>query len=215
MDRTTARRETTEALLTALERRHEVLDAIVEAENREAAVTAIADLLGVSQLGVESVLNMSFHQLTKDERRKNQAVLDDLNASITFTAADRPAASGDTLGLRAFAADADADILSERTEELGVAADGSGALAGALADEIAEGLKRVDAEDAAWLVAVEGDAKVGLVFGELHDGEVDVRIWIRPEKRKHGYGTAALRKSRSELAVLFPGVPLVVRAPGA
>ncbi|MFT3660152.1 MAG: GNAT family N-acetyltransferase [Gordonia sp. (in: high G+C Gram-positive bacteria)] len=213
VDKATARREMTEALLTALERRHEVLDAIVEAEDREAAVAAVAELLGTSPLGVEAVLNMSFHQLTKDQRRKNQAELDDLNAAITFTAADRPAAAGDTLGLRPFTPDDDADLLSERTAEVGLAADGSGDEAGALSDEIAQGVQRVDDEDAVWLVAVEGDSKVGLVFGELNEGEVDVRIWIRPEKRKQGYGTAALRKSRSELAALFPGVPLVVRAP--
>lgn len=216
VDKATARREMTEALLTALERRHEVLDTIVESEDRRAAVDAIAELLGISPLGVEAVLNMSFHQLTKDERRKNQAELDDLNAAITFTAADRPAAAGDSLGLRPFSAADDADILSERTEELHVAADGSGAPAGELSDEIAKGIARVDSEDAVWLVAVEGDAKVGLVFGELTDhGEVDVRIWIRPTQRKHGYGTAALRKSRSEMALLFPGVPMVVRAPSA
>lgn len=215
MDKTTARREITEALLTALERRHEVLDAIVEADDRAAAVSAISGLLGASPVGVEAVLNMSFHQLTKDARRKNQAELDDLNRAITFTAADRPAAAGETLGLRPFSADEDADILSERTEELHVAADGSGAPAGELSDEIAKGVQRVDDEDAVWLVAVEGDSKVGLVFGELSGGEVDVRIWIRPSARKHGYGTAALRKSRSEMAIHFPGVPMVVRAPSA
>lgn len=215
MDKATARREITEALLTALERRHEVLDAIVEAEDRAAAVSAVSELLGASPVGVEAVLNMSFHQLTKDTRRRNQAELDDLNSAITFTAADRPAAAGDSLGLRPFAADRDSDILSERTEELHVAADGSGAPAGELSEEIAKGVKRVDEEDAVWLVAVEGDNKIGLVFGELSGGEVDVRIWIRPSARKHGYGTAALRKSRSEMAIHFPGVPMVVRAPSA
>ncbi len=54
-----------------------------------------------------------------------------------------------------------------------------------------------------------------MVFGELADGEVNVRIWIHPAHRKHGYGTAALRKSRSEMAAYFPAVPLVVRAPAA
>jgi len=53
------------------------------------------------------------------------------------------------------------------------------------------------------------------VFGELANGEVNVRIWIHPTYRKHGYGTAALRKSRSEMAAYFPAVPLVVRAPAA
>ncbi|NED69188.1 GNAT family N-acetyltransferase, partial [Streptomyces sp. SID10244] len=38
---------------------------------------------------------------------------------------------------------------------------------------------------------------------------------IHPEHRKKGYGTAALRKSRSEMAADFPGVPMVVRAPSA
>jgi len=56
---------------------------------------------------------------------------------------------------------------------------------------------------------------VGLIFGELSDGEVDVRIWIHPDKRKQGYGVAALRKSRSEMASLFPGVPMVVRGPSS
>jgi GNAT superfamily N-acetyltransferase len=74
---------------------------------------------------------------------------------------------------------------------------------------------RVDAEEAAWLVAIDGSEKIGMVFGELAGGEVNVRIWIHPAHRKRGYGTAALRKSRSEMAAYFPAVPLVVRAPAA
>ncbi|MGB6246755.1 MULTISPECIES: GNAT family N-acetyltransferase [Gordonia] len=215
LDQAATRRDITDALLTALERRHEVLDAIVDAEDRTAAVAAIADLLGKSELGAEAVLNMSFYQLTKAERRSNQAELDNLNEAITFTLAERPASSGDTLDLRPFSADEDADLFAERTAEQGVAGDGSGAPAGDVGDEIAKGVDRVDAEDAVWLVAIEGATKIGFVFGELNNGEVDVRIWIRPSARKHGYGTAALRKSRSEMAALFPGVPMVVRAPSA
>ncbi len=64
-----------------------------------------------------------------------------------------------------------------------------------------------------WLVAVSGAEKVGMVFGELAGGEVNVRVWISTRHRK-GYGTAALRKSRSEMASYFPAVPMVVRAPG-
>ena len=74
---------------------------------------------------------------------------------------------------------------------------------------------RLDDEEAAWFVAVDSGEKVGMVFGELFDGEVNVRIWIHPDHRKKGYGTAALRKSRSEMAWAFPAVPLVVRAPAA
>ncbi|MGC4961527.1 GNAT family N-acetyltransferase [Gordonia sp. DT218] len=214
LDLATTRRDITDALLTALERRHEVLDAIVDAENRAEAVDAVATLLDKSKLGAEAILGMSLEQLTKDERRKNQAELDDLNNALTFTLAERPASSGDTLELRAFTGD-DADLFKVRTEELKVAGDGSGSPAGALSDEIAKATERVDNEDAVWLVALEGSTKVGLVFGELINGEVDVRIWIHPDHRKKGYGTAALRKSRSEMAADFPGVPMVVRAPSA
>ena len=215
LDQATTRRDIADALLTALERRHEVLDTIVEADNHDDAVAAIAALLGKSQLGSAAVLDMKLDQLTKNERRKNQAELDDLNSELTFTLAERPASSGDSLVLRPFTADADADIFAVRTEELGLAADGSGAPAGALADEITKGADRVDDEEAVWLVATEGQEKVGIIFGELESGEVDLRIWIHPEYRKQGYGTAALRKSRSEMAAYFPGVPMVVRAPGA
>lgn len=215
LDQATARRDIADALLTALERRHEVLDAIVDAENRQAAVTAVADLLNKSTLGAEAILGMGLFQLTKDQRRKNQAELDDLNSALTFTLAERPASSGDTLDLRLFSPADDADLFAVRTEELGVAGDGSGAPAGEVADEITKGSDRVNNEEAVWLVAQEGPNKIGFVFGELTNGEVDVRIWIHPEHRKHGYGTAALRKSRSEMAAYFPGVPMVVRAPGA
>lgn len=216
LDQATTRRDITDALLTALERRHEVLDAIVDADNRTDAVEAIATLLGKSKLGAEAVLGMSLDQLTKDERRKNQAELDDLNNTLTFTLAERPASSGDDLDLRPFAATEDADLFEVRTEELKVAGDGSGSPAGTLSDEIAKATERVSNEEAIWLVAIEGPAKVGFVFGELTDaGEVDVRIWIHPDHRKKGYGTAALRKSRGQMAGFFPGVPMVVRAPSA
>lgn len=102
-----------------------------------------------------------------------------------------------------------------RTEEIGAAGDGSGGPAGSLDDEISAALRRVDDEEAAWFVAVDSGQKVGMVFGELVRGEVNVRIWIHPDYRKRGYGTAALRKSRSEMAWCFPAVPMVVRAPAA
>jgi RimJ/RimL family protein N-acetyltransferase len=39
-------------------------------------------------------------------------------------------------------------------------------------------------------------------------------VWIHPDHRKKGYGTAALRKARSEMAGCFPATPMVVRTPG-
>lgn len=203
-DQTAARREIADALLAALERRHEVADAIVEAANKAAAVEAIVNLLG-----------MSFDQLTQDARTKIIAELDDLNKQLSFTVKERPASSGEGLELRPFSPDEDRDIFARRTEEMGAAGDGSGGPAGSVDDEIRAAQKRVDDEEAAWFVAVDSGVKVGMVFGELVHGEVDVRIWIHPDHRKKGYGTAALRKSRSEMAWAFPAVPMVARAPAA
>jgi hypothetical protein len=214
-DKAATRRDITHALETALERRHEVLDLIVDAEDQAAAEKAIADLLGVPEIGAKAVLGMAFRQLTKSERRKNAKELEDLNSQLTFTLAERPAAAGDSLSLRPFSGDRDADLFKQRTEELGAAGDGSGAPAGSIEQEIAAAKRRVDAEEAVWLIAAEAGNDVGIVFGELSGGEVDVRIWIAPDHRKKGYGTAALRKSRSEMAAYFPGVPMVVRAPSS
>ncbi|HME79240.1 MAG TPA: GNAT family N-acetyltransferase [Mycobacterium sp.] len=213
-DHVAARREITDALLNALDRRHDVLDVIVEADNRAGAVEAIAALLHTSRLGGEAVMGMSFDQLTKDARRKIAAELEDLNSQLSFTLKQRPASSGESLVLRPFAGESDRDIFASRTDDMRAAGDGSGGPAGSLDDEIGAALARAYAEEAAWFVAVEGQQKVGMVFGELLGGEVDVRIWIHPDYRKRGYGTAALRKSRSEMAAYFPAVPMVVRAPG-
>ena len=214
-DRKAARREIADALLKALERRHEIADVVVESEDKATAVEAIVRLLDTSHLAAEAVMGMSFAQLTIDSRRKILAELEDLNKQLSFTLGERPASSGETLELRPFSADRDRDIFAARTEDVGAAGDGSGGPAGNLDDEIHAALGRVDAEEAAWFVAVDSGDKVGMVFGELVGGEVNVRIWIHPDHRKKGYGTAALRKSRSEMAWCFPAVPLVVRAPAA
>ncbi|KKC00413.1 GNAT family N-acetyltransferase [Mycolicibacter arupensis] len=215
VDRAVSRREITDALLKAMERRHEVLDVIVDSDDRTSAVHAIAELLGVSPLGCEAVIGMSLDQLTKDSRSRIADELDDLNNELTFTLGDRPASSGESLTLRLFSGEQDRDILADRTTDVGASADGTGRPAGDLAEEISAALARVDDEDAAVFVAIDGAHKVGMVFGDLNHGEVNVRIWIHPEHRKKGYGTAALRRARAEMAAYFPGVPLIVRAPGA
>lgn len=214
-DKAAARREIADALLNALNRRHEVLDVIVEADDRKAAVNAVAQLLGTSHAAADAVVGLSFDRITKESRRKIAAELDDLNSQLSFTVQERPASSGETLVLRAFSAEADRDIFAARTADVGASGDGSGAPAAEVDDEIRAALNRVDADEAAWFVALEGDEKVGMVFGELAGGEVNVRIWIHPDFRKRGYGTAALRECRSEMASYFPAVPMVVRAPGA
>jgi GNAT superfamily N-acetyltransferase len=214
-DRAAARREITDALQKALDRRHEVLDVIVEAGDKAAAVAEIAALLETSKLGGEAVMAMAFTQLTKDARRKIADELDDLNKQLTFTLGERPASSGESLVLRMFSAGVDRDLFAARTEDVGATGDGSGRPAGNLDDELNAAVARVSAEEAVWLVAEELDDKVGMVFGELVGGEVNVRIWIHPDYRHRGYGTAALRRCRSEMAAYFPAVPMVVRAPGA
>lgn len=214
-DQTAARREIADALVSALDRRHEVLDVIVEAEDRGAAVAAIATLLRTSARGAEAVMSIAFDQLTKDSRRKIAAELDNLNSQLTFTLKERPANSDDSLALQLFDPEQDRDIFAARLDEVGAAGDGSGQPAQPIDDEIRSAQSRIGQEDAAWFVAVVEDAKVGMVFGELDRGEVNVRIWIHPDHRKKGYGTAALRRSRSEMATFFPAVPMVVRAPGS
>jgi GNAT superfamily N-acetyltransferase len=214
-DRAAARREIADALLQALERRHEVLDVIVEADDKTAAVEAISTLLGTSHLGGEAVMSIAFDQLVKDSRRRIADELEDLNKQLTFTLKERPASSGESLTLRPFAGVQDRDIFAARTTDVGASGDGSGAPAGELDDEIRAAVHRVSDEEAVWLVAEEAAEKIGMVFGELVGGEVNVRIWIHPDHRHRGFGTAALRRCRSEMAAYFPAVPMVVRAPGA
>lgn len=212
-DRAAARREIADALVQALERRHEVLDVIVEAEDKASAVEAISTLLGTSHLGGESVMAIAFDQLTKDSRRRIADELEDLNKQLTFTLKERPASTGESITLRPFAGVIDRDIFAARTNDVGASGDGSGAPAGELDDEIRAAVRRVSDEEAVWLVAEEAAEKIGMVFGELVGGEVNVRIWIHPEHRHRGFGTAALRRCRSEMAAYFPAVPMVVRAP--
>lgn len=214
-DRAASRREITEALIAALDRRHEVLDVIVDADDRAAAVESVAALLGTTLLGAQAVVGTPLYQLTKDSRRRIADELQDLNSRLTFTLIERPESSGQHLELRPFSRETDRDLFGARTADIGTSGDGSGGPAGSLDDEIGSAIGRIGAEDAVWLVAEIGTQAVGMVFGELAGGEVNVRIWIHPEHRKHGYGTAALRKARSEMAAYFPAVPMVVRAPGA
>jgi RimJ/RimL family protein N-acetyltransferase len=213
-DLTVTRRAIADALLTALERRQELVEAIVDSTDRAAAIDAVTELLGTTRVGSEALMGMRLDQFTKESRRRIAAELDDLNSQLSFTVGERPASADDSLRLRPFSHEHDRDIFAVRTEEVGAAGDGSGSPARSLEDEINAARDRLRAEEAAWFIAIDGDDKVGMVFGEMSGGEVNVRVWIHPEHRKKGYGTAALRRSRSELAAAFPAVPLVVRAPG-
>jgi GNAT superfamily N-acetyltransferase len=212
----TGSREIAAALVRALERRHDVLDAVVASEDYDAAIEALADLLDTSHDAAEAVLRLSFDRLTKVSRRRIADELENLTSQEqAYTPSEQTPGSARKLMLRPFAPDRDRDVFAARTRDMRSAGDGTAAPAGDLGEEIAAAVARVAAEESAWLVAEVGSAKVGMVFGDLADGEVGVRIWIHPAHRKQGYGTAALRASRSEMAAYFPAVPLVVRAPAA
>ncbi|MBX7455689.1 GNAT family N-acetyltransferase [Mycolicibacterium sp. 3033] len=207
-------------MVRALERRHDVLDAVVASEDYDAAIEALEELLDTTAEAAEAVLRLSFDRLTRVSRRRIAAELDSLTSRGSMSSVENTRGSARRLRLRPFRADIDDDIFAARTEDVRAAGDGTDAPPRKLADEIRDAVARVAAEEAAWLVAEvgggeTGTAKVGMVFGELCGGEVDVRIWIHPDHRKQGYGTAALRTSRSEMAAYFPAAPLVVRAPAA
>lgn len=209
------RRELTAALVRALERRHEVLDAVVDSEDHGEALRTVAALLDTSEAYADAVLSLQFRRLTKAERRKTQAELDDLDATLQWTAVDRPASTGQHFRLRKFSGSPeDSDLFRKRCAEQ---TDDSGAPWNAerVEKEHAAGIERVDDESAAWFVAEDTTdaSRVGMVFGELSGREVDVAIWIAPEHRKKGYGTAAIKHGRQELAAEFPGTTLVIRAP--
>ncbi len=135
-DRRVARREIADALVRALERRHELLDAIVDSEDYDAAIEAIASMLGTSEVSSEAVLRLSFDRLTKVSRRRIAAELEDLNTQLSFTMGEQSASPGQNLVLRPFVADKDRDIFAARTDDVRAAGDGSGAPAGDLDDEI-------------------------------------------------------------------------------
>ncbi|RVW00642.1 GNAT family N-acetyltransferase [Rhodococcus xishaensis] len=216
-DRAIDRREIALALLKALDRRHEVLDAIVESKDRDAAVTAVRKLLDTTDFCADAVLNLHFDRLTVRERDRIRAELKDLDATLAWLPEQRPYSTGSGVRLRLFtSSDSDSRLFGKRSAER---LDDAGVPWNAerIENERKGGLARIADESAAWFVAEcttgEQPDSVGMVFGELTGNEVDVAIWVAPEVRKRGYGTASLKQARTELAAYFPGTTLIVRAP--
>lgn len=212
-DQVLDRREIAAALLRALERRHEVLDVIVESADRAEAVSSVAALLDTTEFCAEAVLNLPFRRLTKAERKKIRAELEDLDAVLQWTVTSRPYSTGAHFRLRPISdTSSDQELFKARcAEQLG---DDSAERVDA---ERTRGTELMDDESGMWLVAEDlaGDEpkSIGFAFGELNGGEVEVRIWVRPELRKQGYGTATLKQARNELAAYFPGSTLIIRTP--
>ncbi|MFE3293894.1 GNAT family N-acetyltransferase [Rhodococcus sp. NPDC059234] len=209
------RRELAAALLKALDMRHEVLDAIVDSDDHEAAVRTVSGLLETSAANANVVLGLQLGRLTRIERDRLSNEVRNLDATLKWLPEQRPFATGAGVRLRPFStSDTDAELFRLRSAEQ-LDDDGSPWPTDRVESERRAGLNRVDDESAAWFVCedVSGDRprSVGLVFGELTGQEVDIAVWIAPQSRKHGYGTAALKQSRSELAAYFPGTVVVVR----
>lgn len=216
-DRILDRRELAKALLGALERRHEILDIIVESTTRADAVAAIAGALATSESNAEAVLRLPLGSLTKTERDRISNEISNLDASLDWTPVERPKSVDPSVRLRPIdSSSGDDDLFRARCAER-LEDDGTPWSPERIASERSAGSRRVADESAVWLVAVdtagEEPQRVGFVFGEWTGQEVDVAVWVAPEQRKKGYGTALLKQSRSELAAYFPGTTLVVRAP--
>ncbi|WP_024795525.1 GNAT family N-acetyltransferase [Tomitella biformata] len=206
---TLERRALLDSLVQALGRRHEVLDAITGGTDRGDAAAAIQRLLDIPEAHAEAVLNLQLWRLNRQDLRRMQQELEDANSALEWIGpGDRE------VRLRPFAArDVDRTLFRDRATE--PRPDGSTLYADERVDaEIEAGLGRIDEEAAAWFVAEdpqEDGKAVGLVIGELVNGEVEVRLWICRDCRAQGFGTTALKQVRSELAAYFPGVNLVVR----
>ena len=187
-----------DVIRAATGRPREVFAVISSADSRQDAVAALGRLLSVTPDQAEEIL---------------QAPLGEF---LGQAAGDAAQADGTAFALRPFTTSDDHTALFHARSS-----DETSATGGTWDEEKTEqerraGLDRVEAESAMWFVAVDAarDQLVGLVFGEqVDDGDVDVAIWIRPEERKKGFGLAALKESRRELAAFFPGKHVIVRAP--
>ncbi|MBB1035835.1 N-acetyltransferase [Dietzia sp. CQ4] len=186
------------AIETAAARRSEVFAALASADSRQDAAAALADLLSIPSEEAEAVLRAPLENLL-----------------------GQPGDSSAPTGPGGFTLHPFRDSEHHRSLFHSRSSDETSATGGAWDEkrteaELREGLRRVEAESAMWFVAVDTsrDQPVGLVFGEqIDDGDVDVAIWIHPKERKKGFGLAALKESRRELAAFFPGKHVIVRAP--
>ncbi len=207
---TLERRALLDSLVQALERRHEVLDAITGGNDRADAAASIERLLDIPEAHAEAVLNLQLWRLNRQDLRRMQQELQDANSALAWIGpGDRD------VRLRRFKSQTvDRTLFRDRATE--PRADGSTLYTADRVDaEIDAGLSRIDEEAAAWFVAEDPQSDdgraVGLVIGELVNGEIEVRLWICQDCRAQGFGTTALKQVRSELAAYFPGVNLVVR----
>ena len=203
-DRAAARREIADALVNALERRHEVLD--VDRGGRGSRGGRRRDRQTARHLarGGEAVMGMSFDRLTKDSRRKIADELDDLNKQLTFTLGERQGRRPDAAAVRAASPTATSSPRAPRTSrrpatvQVGPRASSTTRFVrgwGESTPKMRSGWSPWSARD-----------KVGMVFGELVDREVNVRMWIHPgASRRRATAPRRCGKARIGDGGLFPG----------
>ena len=212
------RREITSALVRALERRHEVLDAVVDSKDHQEALTTVAETprhvgskcRSSSEPQVQRTDQGSArsHPGRAGESRRHSR-MDDARSSREQRAELHPASVQRQRRRQGTVHDSLGRAARRRRQVVERGSDRSRARRRSRSDRRRERCLVRRAED----VSGDGPKSVGLVFGELDGQEVNVAIWIAPESRKKGYGTACVKHSRRELAAEFPGTVLVVRAP--
>src|SRR5699024_9712521 len=80
------RRELLESMVRALGRRHEVLDAIIKANDRDGAQAAVQQLLEIPADHVEAVLALPLWRLNQEDLRGIQKELEDVNSALDWIA---------------------------------------------------------------------------------------------------------------------------------
>jgi DNA gyrase/topoisomerase IV subunit A len=75
-----SRLELLDALLVALDRRHEVSDVVWASEDSDRAVQRLQKRLGVSAVAAVEILNMPWRRFTRDDRQHLQDAISELRA---------------------------------------------------------------------------------------------------------------------------------------
>jgi DNA gyrase/topoisomerase IV subunit A len=73
-----SRLELLDALLVALDRRHEVSDVVWASEDSDRAVERLRELLGVSEVAAIEILNTQWRRFTRDGRQFLQDAVSEL-----------------------------------------------------------------------------------------------------------------------------------------
>ncbi|NUU32338.1 DNA gyrase subunit A [Arthrobacter sp. C9C5] len=71
-----------DALVQAMDRRHEVLQVIDDSEDVDEAIRRVGQLLGVDEFGSRVILDLQFRRLTRDQRQALAAEAEKLRSKL-------------------------------------------------------------------------------------------------------------------------------------